>query len=276
MFTILAILLVILSTLTSLKSDFITKDYSGNCCDDISKCRNSEGKCGTGPEYCGCDCVCGACLTCRPSIFPKVSYPRSDIEEFDGFRHFNFTVDYCPHNVWMKNGVITLRMDSVCGTRLSSKKKFKEGYFEARIKTATTSGVVTSFILMSSRDPHEKADEIDFEWVGKIRRNVQTNFFVDSVLNYTNVKGFTSPYDTSEVFQTYAIDFNKKRIKYYINGNVVRTVKNDGVNPYPKRPMHVQIGIWDGTQTSGWAGTVDHTKGPFYVYVDYVRFRYTR
>lgn len=195
-------------------------------------------------------------------------------EAFSTSQQLNhFDIDYCPHNFWIdkKSGQAILRMGSDCGTRISSKYYFQSGYFEVSLRISSGSGVVTAFILRS--DESKPSDEIDFEWVGQNVRQTQTNYFIDSIQDYTKVIYVDHGYDASQQPIKVAIRWTKSEIRWYVNDKEVRTLANTGIGrtfPGSNYLMRPQIAIWDGTQTSGWAGNVDRSQGPFYVYLQYV------
>lgn len=148
------------------------------------------------------------------------------------------------------------------------------------MQAAPGAGIVSSFILESA-----DLDEIDWEWIGSVDTEAQSNFFG---------KGDTTTYDRGKVhamsgavsgFHTYEIDWNKDTTTWSIDGKLVRTlaytdpVAHAGAN-YPQTPMKVKMGSWVGCadaaaaadpKTKGtceWAkGPADFSKAPLNMYV---------
>ncbi|ODQ57279.1 glycoside hydrolase family 16 protein [Wickerhamomyces anomalus NRRL Y-366-8] len=144
------------------------------------------------------------------------------------------------------------------------------GKLEVILKAAHGTGIVSSFYLQS-----DDLDEIDLEWIGGDQTQVQTNFFS---------KGNTSTYDRGTFnqvdspqtqYHNYTIDWGMEQLVWYIDGQAVRTLKNDTSDGYPQSPMYVMLGIWAGGDpdnapgTIQWAGgETDYSKTPFSMYVE--------
>lgn len=150
------------------------------------------------------------------------------------------------------------------------------GTVEVIMRAAAGQGIVSSIVLQS-----DDLDEIDWEWIGGNNSYVQTNYFG---------KGNTTTYDRAiwhpvknvqGDFHNYTTDWSPEKIDFYIDGNVVRTLKygeaNGGHN-FPQTPCDVRLGIWAGGQqgnnnyTVEWAGgATDFSKAPFVMTVQSVR-----
>ena len=82
---------------------------------------------------------------------------------------------------------------------------------------------------------------------------------------------------------TYTIDWSPNRLRWIIDGTVVRTLYRkhtlkDGIYQYPSSPMRVQLSIWgagDGSFANGtveWAGgLIDWSKAPNGRFVNMVK-----
>jgi hypothetical protein len=185
--------------------------------------------------------------------------------------------DYCEDHTDYSDGKLHMKLDPACGTRLSSRIDFSEVSVEASIKTAgSLPGIVTAFILQSGdkEEDLKTADEIDWEWVGRVPDQAQSNVFVNGALDYTRSGMHQAGGVTSDGFHTYRIEWDAKQIRWLIDGAEVRKLVNDGSAPYPSKKMFVKMSVWDGSKTGGWAGTIDHSKGPFTAEIDYVKIQY--
>jgi beta-glucanase (GH16 family) len=166
------------------------------------------------------------------------------------------------------------------------------GRVDVTMKPAPGQGIISSIVLES-----DDLDEIDWEFLGGVDNQVQTNFFG---------KGDVSSYDrmiqygvesAQEIYHTYSLDWTAERLQWIIDGTVVRELKyTDSValngkvsvtqskqynnNPltnhqtYPQTPMRLKLGNWAGGAdgnaegTITWAGgKTDFSKGPFDMYV---------
>jgi beta-glucanase (GH16 family) len=166
---------------------------------------------------------------------------------------------------------------------ISSAKYIFFGKVSATVRASAGTGTVSSFILES-----DDLDEIDWEWLGSTDSSVESNFFG---------KGNTTTYDRAvyhnvatpvETFHVYTVDWTAQAIKWYIDGNLVRTLAYDdplalGGKNYPQTPMRIKMGNWVGcasveattdpkTQgTCEWAGgAIDMSQAPFTMYVQSV------
>lgn len=150
------------------------------------------------------------------------------------------------------------------------------GTVECIFKAATGQGVVSSIVIQS-----DVLDEIDWEWIGGNNTHVQTNYFG---------KGNTTSYDRAEwvavdnpqdEFHNYTTDWSREKIDFYIDGNIVRTLKYEDANGgknYPQTPSDVRLGIWAGgdkannNYTIEWAGgETNYKDAPFTMYVKSLR-----
>ncbi len=143
------------------------------------------------------------------------------------------------------------------------------GRLEVQLKSAKGQGVISSFYLQS-----DDLDEIDLEWFGGDATQVQSNFFS---------QGNTTTYDRGEYhtisdpraeFHNYTIDWTPSALKWYFDGELLRTLKNDTSSGYPQSPMRIYFGIWAGGDYENgdgvieWAGGLtDYSDAPFMMQV---------
>ncbi|OMH84921.1 putative glycosidase crf2 [Zancudomyces culisetae] len=137
------------------------------------------------------------------------------------------------------------------------------GTFTARIKSGSAApGVVTSMILRN-----EFGDEIDFEWVGKTKNTVQTNYYYDDELDFTKMVESKPVSDTSSNYHDYTIQWNLDSIQWLLDGSLIRTVNRADtwdasakMFKFPDREARFSFSIWDGGNTgqegtANWAGS---------------------
>ncbi|PYH45745.1 glycoside hydrolase family 16 protein [Aspergillus saccharolyticus JOP 1030-1] len=146
------------------------------------------------------------------------------------------------------------------------------GRAEVVMKAASGTGIVSSIVLES-----DDLDEVDWEALGGDTTQVETNYFG---------KGDTTTYDRAtwveisspqENWHTYTVDWTETALKWYVDGNLVRTLAyNDASSGtrFPQTPMNLRIGIWAGGDSDNAAGTIewaggetDYSKVPFTMYV---------
>lgn len=169
------------------------------------------------------------------------------------------------------DGAVFTIKDEGNAPTISSSKWIFFGKIDVTLKASTGVGVVTSFVLQS-----DDLDEIDWEWLGGDKAQVQTNYFG---------KGDTTTYDRGayhavanpqDDFHTYTVDWTKDYVKWYIDGSLVRTLNyadaKDGTR-FPQTPMQIKLGTWvaggkDSAEgTVEWAGGyTDFSQAPFNAY----------
>lgn len=153
------------------------------------------------------------------------------------------------------------------------------GKIDVVMKASPGSGIVSSFVLESG-----DLDEIDWEWVGGDRANVQTNFFGKGNTTTYDRGGFSPVADPMAEFHKYTIDWTAESLKWLIDDVLVRTVSYGdalalGGKNYPQTPMQVKMGSWIGCPsqaaaddpktkwTCQWAGGPVDLSSPRIMYV---------
>ncbi|KAI8641435.1 concanavalin A-like lectin/glucanase domain-containing protein [Parasitella parasitica] len=148
------------------------------------------------------------------------------------------------------------------GPTLNATSYMRYGKVSATMRSAGTGGAVTAFILMA-----DGGDEIDFEFLGGDKDQVQSNYFWGKSKEY-NVNGGIHKVEGGPIattFHKYSIDWKPDRIEWLVDDKVVRTrIKAEtcdttGVCKFPSQPARVQFGLWDGSIESG---TAEWSKGP--------------
>ncbi|CAK7220507.1 hypothetical protein SBRCBS47491_004211 [Sporothrix bragantina] len=156
-----------------------------------------------------------------------------------------------------KGAVFTIAAETNAPTITSTKYLFF-GTVEAVIQAAPGTGIVTSFVLQS-----DDLDEIDWEWLGGVTTEVQTNYFSKGDTTTYDRGGTSSVSDPQSGFHTYTVDWSPDAVVWSIDGTVVRTLTAASANngaTFPQTPMQIKLGTWDAgasTQPEGtaeWAG----------------------
>ncbi|MCO5566974.1 hypothetical protein L7F22_020657 [Adiantum nelumboides] len=154
-----------------------------------------------------------------------------------------FAIDYCFSNVAVAANDLSITFDQAgCGGRFRSITTYPSGTFTSRVKCAAgdTSGLLSSFYL-SSLEGSKVQDEIDFEWLGKDKSSMQTNYYVNGVGNHE--VQIPLGFDCSQAYHTYTIIYNIDQIQWLVDGRTVRIVTRTKEamlnNPYPVKPVYV-------------------------------------
>ncbi|SNX81643.1 related to UTR2 - cell wall protein [Melanopsichium pennsylvanicum] len=298
---------LLLSLVASLTILTINVSAQGQCsstskCAQASPCCSSYGFCGSTSDFClgTCDPTssykpssCKPMPKCKPITvnFDNNNKPYIPFSSYRGDpNQAPFTLDQGSVESVKSGTKMLLTKDGVAkqGTLLSSTRYWYYGQASAVMKHSSWAGVVNTFIGMS-----QTKDEIDWEFV-KSDQDVETNYYwTGDPEGYTH--GFTVPNSTlnsisqprfsANDWHTYTIDWSPNRLRWLIDGTIVRTLyrkntfnKNDGLYHYPSSPMRLQLSIWgagDGTFPQGtvdWAGgLIDWSKAPNGRFVNMVK-----
>ncbi|OHV78755.1 glycoside hydrolase family 16 protein [Ensifer sp. LCM 4579] len=193
----------------------------------------------------------------------------------DGWNNGSFqNCTWSKKQVKVVNGVLQLTFEErregdrnyVCG-EIQTRKRYGYGTYEARIKAADGSGLNSAFFTYigpTNKKPH---DEIDFEVLGKNTAKVQVN-------QYVSAKGGNEfladvPGGANQGFNDYAFVWEKDRLRYYVNGELVHEV-----NDPAKIPVNAQMiffSLWGTDTLTDWMGAFAY-KEPTKLEVDRVAF----
>ena len=134
--------------------------------------------------------------------------------------------------------------------------KFWFGRVEVVVQGAPGLGIISSMVLLS-----DDLDEIDWEMKGTGGNAIGTNYWGKGIMDYTkNVYvGVPTP---NCAFHTYTLDWSPSSLVWEIDGVVVRNVTAAAAgNQYPQSPMKLCFGVWDGSDPSNAAGTIQWAGG---------------
>ncbi len=159
-----------------------------------------------------------------------------------------------------------------CG-ELQSRSFHGYGTYEVRMRAAAGSGMVSAFFTYTG-PPHgadRPHDEIDVEVLGKNRKGVFLNYFVNGRPHEQNVN---FDFDAMEAFNDYAFEWLPGSIRWYANGRLVREVRKDRGDPIPSRKQKIYVSIWNGigADQDVWLGRFSYPGRPLVAAYEYVAF----
>ncbi|GJP48417.1 hypothetical protein CLOM_g7705 [Closterium sp. NIES-68] len=178
-------------------------------------------------------------------------------------------IDYCETFAKVAGNTATITVDTSTGcrgSRVRSTVQYPSGIFSAQIRcpAGDMSGLVQSFYL-SSLEGNKDQDEIDFEFLGRNKTSVQTNYYVNGVGGHEALVPLG--FDCSSGFHEYVIYWNDQQIVWQIDGQVKRVVQRSklGGGPYPTKPVFMYSSVWDASPVLGgdWAGTFNGKDVPY-------------
>lgn len=280
----------------------ICQHYNATCPEDAPCC--NDGWCSNDPSFCNTGCDPENSFSTN-SCYPKpqcINYyedfksPKiSSAANFSGNPYdADWTSDFKPDYSGTdgNNLILNMKLNTETknaqgnyqgfGTTISSTRWMLYGTVSARIQTGCSSlGVVSSFVV-SNNTGDTLGDEIDYEWVGLNRNEVQSNYYWNGTLDYTKGMHHSLGFDASQSFHIYTIDWQPEYLSWSVDGVVKRTLNksstlSDGIYKYPSVPSRIAFSIWDGGMgppgTAAWAGTPTNWNDPNQVYtmmVDWV------
>ncbi|MDD6036783.1 MAG: glycoside hydrolase family 16 protein [Lachnospiraceae bacterium] len=153
------------------------------------------------------------------------------------------------------------------GAEYRSRKFFGYGRYEVSLKAIKNDGVVTSFFTYTGPTDKNPWDEIDIEILGKDTSKVQFNYFTNGRGNheYMHDLGF----DASEDFHTYAFEWHKDKIVWFIDGVEVYTATDN----IPTHRGKIMMNAWCGKNVDSWLKPFDDSNLP--LIAEYEWFSYT-
>ncbi|CAI7886414.1 unnamed protein product [Closterium sp. NIES-54] len=175
-------------------------------------------------------------------------------------------IDYCSTHVETQRGYQSIRFDGTgCGGRFHSTLRYFSGTFSAlyQCPRGNASGLVSSFYL-SSEEGSRFQDEIDFEWLGKNHRAVQTNFYVNGGGGREVLVPL--PFDCSDAYHNYTLSWTREKIRWYVDGALVREALSSQSDAYPVKPMYVYGSMWNASWVvnGGWSGAYSGVDVPYF------------
>ena len=171
-----------------------------------------------------------------------------------------FNVTWRDLNVTFEGGNMQLIIDNdetpeggipYSGGEFRSKDFYGYGRYEVSMKAIKNNGVVSSFFTYTGPSDNNPWDEIDVEILGKDTAKVQFNYFTNGAGNheYMHDLGF----DASEDFHTYAFEWHKDRITWFVDGTEVHSATAN----IPVTESKIMMNAWCGTGVDGWLNAFD-------------------
>ncbi|KAL8139082.1 hypothetical protein V2J09_005083 [Rumex salicifolius] len=202
-----------------------------------------------------------------PALHPETDYHKTQILK-------EIAIDYCPEvcSHFPDTSELTVTFDERGGARWRSPTRYLYGTFGALIKCppGNTSGLNFN-IYLSSLEGDKSQDEIDFEFLGKDKNIVQTNFYT-TACNFRVRPGTGSReeihnlgFDCSDGYHEYVIKWLPTSIEWLIDGKQVRKVEKESCSAYPEKPMFLYASVWDASyiDEARWTGPYVGCDAPY-------------
>lgn len=134
------------------------------------------------------------------------------------------------------------------------------GRYEASYKPIKADGMVSSFFIYTGSEDNNEWDEIDFEILGKDTTKAQINYFRNGQGGHEYMVDLG--FDAAEGFHTYAFDWHKDKIIWYVDGKEVhrveQTAETADKDKIPFYSPRIMMNVWPGINVDGWLKPFDH------------------
>lgn len=199
-----------------------------------------------------------------------------DFECADGWCNGSmFNVTWHADNVTYENGKMQLIIDNdpapsggvpYSGGEFRSKDFYGYGRYEVSMKAIKNDGVVSSFFTYTGPSDNNPWDEIDVEILGKDTAKVQFNYFTDGQGNHEYL--YDLGFDSAADFHTYAFEWHKDRIIWFVDGAEVHSVTEN----IPVTESKIMMNAWCGTGVDGWLNAFDDSQLPLTAEYQWIKF----
>jgi endo-1,3-1,4-beta-glycanase ExoK len=169
------------------------------------------------------------------------------------------------------------------GAEMITNQTFRYGAFEARIRAAKGSGMITPFFLYkdNSEVPGGTWEELDFEIFGK-DGTFQTQAMTpgkDGAQRTEHVLVHDLPTLAWDHYYTYRMEWTPTALSFYVDGRLIRR-ETDTVefaklmDPNQTEAMRLRVSIWAGDFS--WSGAFDASAAPAAMFCNWVQtYSYT-
>lgn len=162
--------------------------------------------------------------------------------------------------------------DYRCG-EIQTRTAYGYGTYEARVRTPNGSGLNAAFFTYIGAQQGQPHDEIDFEILLRDTSSVDTTTFVNGVSGDGEIgSGQTHPLPHPAVsdFVSFAFTWEPDRLRYYIDGELVRTMSDPAT--IPSHAQRIFFSLWGSDTLVDWMGPFDPVDQPIAMEVDWAAF----
>ncbi len=166
------------------------------------------------------------------------------------------------------------------GAEMITRETYKYGAFEARVRSANGSGMVTAFFLWKdgSEIPGAQWQEQDFEMFGK-NGKYQTQVMTPGNPRTENAVILPLSAPATEHYFTYRMEWTPTYLAFYVDGHLVRRETDPVVyakllDPARAEPAQLRMSLWAGDWS--WSGAFAASAVPAHTYVEFIQvYNYT-
>lgn len=124
------------------------------------------------------------------------------------------------------------------------------GYYEAKLRAAKGSGIVTGFFTYTGPPQGRPWNEIDVEILGRNTHRVQLTYFhgPSSVPQTVDL-----PFDAAANPHRYGFDWRRNGIRWFVDGKLVASARGDKL-PLPDERQLIITHLWGSRTLIDWLG----------------------
>lgn len=171
-----------------------------------------------------------------------------------------FGCGWSANNVDITNGILSLVLNDTPASGLpysSGEYRTPEFYHYGRaradIKACSEPGAMTGFFFYTGSSDGKQHHELDIlEVLGVNPRQVRTNYWTNGRPHETFIN---MPFDLTEAFHTYEVEWLAGSITWFVDGRVVRRATED----LPSLPGRIMVNLWNGDPQATWMGPFNYT-----------------
>ena len=140
---------------------------------------------------------------------------------------------------------------------ISTREEFRYGYYEAQLQAVRGGGIVSAFFTFALPTGPNTENEIDMEITGNGTTQIELTYHV----NGHHIRQIAQlGFDASEGLHTYAFDWRRDSIRWYIDNRLVHVSRAHV--PEINRPQQIFASLWNSLRMPRWLGPYDASAGP--------------
>ena len=159
------------------------------------------------------------------------------------------------------------KRDYQCG-EIQSRAVFGHGVYEARIKTATGSGLNAAFFTYIGPPHGQPHDEIDFEVLTKNTNKVSLNTYVSG--QPENGQAVDLPFPANQGFLTYSFIWDSSGVEWFVDGMALH--KSLPGSPAPVTAQKIFASFWGSETFINWMGPFRDPGQDLSMEIDWIAF----
>lgn len=162
------------------------------------------------------------------------------------------------------------------GAELYSNQSYVYGRYEMRMRTASMSGVVSTFFTYKNGSEVSNTfwEEIDIEVFGKNNASQwQSNVILGTqrpTINTEQVHNAATPLGSS--YHTYVLEWTPDYLAWFVDGTEARRITGTSTVTSLTNAETIRFNIWSSTDTN-WVGAFDSSQLPVYQFIQYIDYK---